>query len=185
LEKLVMLKSGLEILLWSLLTSLSVSAQALPNEPVTRLDLNRYVGTWHEIAHLPLYFQRQCVDNITATYTRQVDGTIGVHNACRTKNGSMDVADGIARKTDGPAGALQVRFAPSWLGWLPFVWADYWVVDLDSDYQWVVVGSPSRKYLWVLSRAPAMSRVLFEQLRRRAAERGYPVDKLIMAGSLD
>lgn len=173
------------ILLWLAFSAIPVSAQTLPNEPVASLDLNRYVGTWHEIAHLPLYFQRQCVDNVTATYTLQADGTVGVHNACRTRSGSMDVADGTARKTAGPAGALQVRFAPSWLGWLPFVWADYWVVELDPNYQWVVVGSPSRNYLWVLSRSPTMSRAQFEQLRERAAKRGYPVDKLIMVSSLD
>ena len=74
---------------------------------------------------------------------------------------------------------------PGVFAWLPLVWADYWVVELDPNYQWAVVGSPSRKYLWVLSRTPSMSAGLFGRLRDRAAERGYPVDKLVMAAPLD
>lgn len=160
-------------------------SQSLPNTPVPQLDVARYLGQWHEIAHLPMFFQRQCVDTITATYRADANGGIAVHNACRTHDGSMDSADGQARRVDGSPGALQVRFAPAWLSWLPWVWADYWVIDLDPDYRWAVVGSPSRRYLWVLSRSPSMSRSQFEQLRERAARRGYPVDKLVMAGPLE
>jgi apolipoprotein D and lipocalin family protein len=172
-------------LLLATLPPLTASAQTVANAPVKHLDLARYAGQWHEIAHLPLFFQRQCVDTITATYTALADGTIGVHNACRTKDGSMDTAEGIARKVAGKPGALQVRFAPAWLSWLPWVWADYWVIDLDPDYQWAVVGSPSRKYLWILSRSPSMPRAQFDELRKRAAQRGYPENELIMTASLD
>lgn len=162
-----------------------MAAASLPNQPVVTLDLPRYLGQWHEIGHLPMFFQRHCVDRITATYTANADGTIGVHNACRAKDGSMNASDGVARKVDGQTAALKVRFAPAWLSWLPLVWADYWVVDLDADYQWAVVGGPSRKYLWVLSRSPSMSRQLFDQIKERARQRGYPVDHLVMAAPLD
>lgn len=162
-----------------------VAAASITNTPVATLDLPRYLGQWHEIAHLPMFFQRKCVDRITATYTTNHDGTIGVHNACRTKNGSMDASDGVAKRVNGHAAALKVRFAPSWLSWLPIVWADYWVVDLDSNYQWAVVGGPSRKYLWVLSRRPSMNRAVFDQIKQRAQQRGYPVDNLVMAAPLD
>lgn len=165
-------------------SALPLAAATLPNEPVPALDLARYAGQWHEIAHLPMFFQRQCVDTITATYTVNPDGTVGVHNACRTRSGSMDAVDGVAKKVAGRPGALKVRFAPAWLGWLPWVWADYWVVDLDPDYRWAVVGSPSRKYLWVLARSPGMHRELFRQLRDRAQQRGYPVEKLVIATPL-
>jgi apolipoprotein D and lipocalin family protein len=77
-----------------------------------------------------------------------------------------------------------VRFAPDWLAWVPKVWADYWVIDLDADYKWAVVGSPSRKYLWILSRGPNMDRQLFQDLKARARQRGYPVDKLVMAAAI-
>ena len=155
------------------------------NAAVPTLDLQRYIGTWHEIAHLPMFFQRQCVDRISATYTPLPDGTIEVRNACRTKGGSMNESVGVARPVEGHPGQLKVRFAPDWLSWLPLVWADYWVIDLDPDYQWAVVGGPSHKYLWVLSRTPTMERALFERLRARARERGYPVDKMIMAAPLE
>ncbi len=78
-----------------------------------------------------------------------------------------------------------MRFAPAWLGWLPWVWADYWVIDLDADYQWAVVGSPSRKYLWILSRQPGMNGELFQNLKQRARERGYPVEKLVIAAPVN
>ncbi len=180
-----MFRARVWMVLCLVFVTLPAAAQTLANEPVAQLDLNHYLGSWHEIAHLPLYFQRQCVDNITATYTPPKDGLIGVHNACRTKDGTTDTADGAARSNRDRPGALEVRFAPSWLGWVPFVWADYWVVELDPDYQWAVVGSPSKKYMWVLSRTPTMNRALFEKLRKHAAERGYAVDKLIIAGKLD
>ena len=170
-------------IVWVMLCTVATAhAQSLPNVPVQQLDLGRYLGQWHEIAHLPMFFQRNCIDTITATYTKLPDGQVGVHNACRTKSG-MDAADGVARTTP-TVGALKVRFAPSWLSWVSWVWADYWVIELDPDYRWAVVGSPSRDYLWVLSRDPSMSREQFTALRERAAQRGYPVDKLVMAAPL-
>lgn len=170
-----------------LLAVMSVAAAtpaALPNKPVDALDLARYTGSWHEIAHLPMYFQRKCVDTITATYTRLADGTIEVRNACRNGAGRMEQSIGVARPAGDSPGALKVRFAPGWLAWLPWVWADYWVVDLDPDYQWAVVGSPSRKYLWILSRRSEMHAALFQTLKGRAAQRGYPVERLVMAAPL-
>lgn len=169
----------------AMILSAHAAAATLPNQPVRLLDLQRYAGQWHEIAHLPMYFQRQCVDKITATYSINPDNTIAVKNACRNRDGSMDKADGVARKTEGPAGALKVRFAPGWLSWLPWVWADYWVIELDPDYQWAVVGSPSRKYLWILSRSPTMDEQLFQNLRSRAEQRGYPVNKLVITAPVE
>jgi apolipoprotein D and lipocalin family protein len=156
----------------------------LPNAPVAALDLDRYAGRWHEIAHLPMFFQRQCVGDITATYTRLPDGQVEVRNACRTKDGDRDESVGAARPVPGTPGALKVRFAPGWLGWVPGIWADYWVVELDPAYRWAVVGGPKRKYLWVLSRDPAMSQATFDGIRARAARRGYPVQDLVMAATL-
>lgn len=162
-----------------------VAAPHLPNRPVASLDLQRYSGHWHEIAHLPMYFQRQCVDTITATYTPQPDGTLQVRNACRRNDGRISAVTGVARAVAGKPGALQVRFAPRWLTWLPAVWADYWVLDLDPGYQWAVVGGPSRKSLWVLSRAPGMDKALFARLKADAGARGYPVDRLVLAAPLE
>lgn len=166
-------------------TAMAMSGPALANQPVPALDLSLYAGQWHEMAHLPMFFQRKCKDRITATYTVRPDGTVGVRNACRTQSDKEEVSEGVAKSVAGQPGALKVRFAPGWLAWLPWVWADYWVVELDPDYQWAVVGSPSRKYLWVLSRAPSMSSDRFRQLVTGARDRGYPVDRLVMAAPLD
>lgn len=166
-----------------MLFMISSTTGALPNQPVPMLDLQRYAGSWHEIAHLPLRFERQCVDDVTATYTVLADQALQVRNACRTRDGSLDVAEGIARPGQVP-GALKVSFAPRWLRWIRATWADYWVVEVDPQYQWAVVGSPSRKYLWILSRAPRMSSRLFGQLTQHATDRGYPVNKLIKMAPL-
>ena len=167
-----------------LMVAMAAAAPIAANQPVPELDLGRYSGSWHEIAHLPMFFQRNCTGDITATYTSLANGNIEVRNACRTGDGSMQSSTGEARTVAGRPGALQVRFAPAWLSWLPMVWADYWVIDLDPAYQWAVVGGPSRKYLWVLSRTPTMPQGLFEQIRQRAAARGYPTAKLVMAAPL-
>jgi apolipoprotein D and lipocalin family protein len=155
-------------------------AQARPpvNRPVARLDLDRYMGLWHEIAHLPKFFQRKCDTDITAEYSRTGDGSIKVVNACRKEDGVLDAAGGQARTTDGAQGALEVSFLPDWLSWLPFAWADYWVLDVDPDYRWAVVGGPGRNALWILSREPRMDRELFDRLKSDARARGYPVDEL-------
>jgi hypothetical protein len=93
-------------------------ALAAPPLPVVQqLDLDRYVGQWHEIARYPNFFERMCVGDVTATYARNPDGTISVVNACRKDDGSMVRAEGLARVV-APA-KLQVRFAPSWLGFSP------------------------------------------------------------------
>ena len=157
---------------------------AEPVRSVPVLDMSRYAGQWHEIAHLPVFFQRKCVGDITAAYTLRDDGMVGVVNACRTDGGDRDSSEGIARSVEGHPGRLQVRFAPNWLSWLPLVWADYWVIDLDPGYQWAVVASPNRKYLWILSRTPTMPRALFEQISKRAEAMGFDLEPLVMAAPL-
>lgn len=148
------------------------------NAPVDTLDLERYAGRWHEVARLPMFFQRNCVGDTTATYTRRDDGTIEVRNACRTDDGRIE-STGVAREAGG-GGALEVRFAPNWLGWLPMVWADYWVVDLDPEYRWAVVGGPKQGAMWILSREPTLDPALFERLVERATARGYKLDELVV-----
>ncbi len=163
----------------------AVTLAAIANVPVPALDLARYSGQWHEVARLPMFFQRKCANRTTATYTPIAEGRIEVRNACRTKdNGSISVV-GEARIVAGKPGALQVRFAPNWLAWLPMVWADYWVVDLDPDYRWAVVGGPDRDYMWILSRTPTMERDQFERIKARAARRGYPVQDLVVGATIE
>ncbi len=156
---------------------------ALPNEPVERIDLERYLGTWQEVARMPNRYQEDCVSGTTATYLRDDDGEIVVRNACTTAEGERMSVDGVAREVVSGSGNLQVRFAPRWLAWLP-VWADYWVLDLDADYRWAVVGGPTRKFLWVLARDPQLDPEVFEGIKARAAARGYAVERLWVADTL-
>jgi len=101
---------------------------------VDRVDLDRYLGQWHEIARFPNRFQRQCLGDVRATYARRPDGRLDVINECRTGDGGASRAAGVARVVDGSGGArLKVRFAPAILSFLPMVWGDYWVLALGSD----------------------------------------------------
>jgi apolipoprotein D and lipocalin family protein len=171
------------LLMWAAAASGTPTA-ALPNTPVTELNLPRYMGTWHEIARLPQKFQAACVGDVTATYKLKANDRIEVTNACRKADNSRMVAVGEAKPTDKAAGALKVRFAPKWLSWLGAVWGDYWIVDLEPDYQWVMIGSPNKDYLWILARKASMTKVDFQRLKDDAARRGYPVTQLIVSGEV-
>ncbi|KRG69991.1 lipocalin family protein [Pseudoxanthomonas dokdonensis] len=172
----------LPLLLFAVASAASpVSTAQTPVNSVAQLDLKRYAGEWHEIARLPMRYEKDCVGDITATYTINADGSIGVRNACRIAGGETKVSDGEARAVAGHPGRLQVRFAPSWLSWLPMVWADYWVLAIADDYSWALVGEPDRKYLWVLARDPVMSRPLLDSITARARGMGYKLDDLIIA----
>lgn len=152
---------------------------------VPAVDLQRYAGTWHEVARLPNRFQSHCVADTSAQYTPRDDGTVSVVNRCRT-NGSgepeWDVAEGLARPVDRTNARLQVSFLPAALRWLPIGWGDYWVIELDPDYRWSVVGEPSRRYLWVLSRTPSLPAETLDGILGRAREMGFPVERVVVSG---
>lgn len=154
-------------------------------ETVQHVDLERYAGSWFEIARFPNRFQRRCIGDVRATYVRRVDGRIDVINSCRSREGRIE-ARGIARITDPKSNAkLKVSFAPKILAWLPFVWGDYWIVGLATDYTWAVVGSPNRKYLWILARTPALDESSLEAARAAARDRGFNVARLLPANAME
>lgn len=150
-------------------------------EVVPELDLNRYAGVWYEIARFPNRFQKMCVQDVTATYESLGDGTIRVVNACTNAEGVRKTAEGVARiaASGGPSSKLEVRFAPAFLSFLPFVWGDYWVIDLGPDYSYSVVGNPDRDYLWILSRSPKMENSDYEQILDRLKKQGYDTSRLV------
>jgi apolipoprotein D and lipocalin family protein len=155
------------------------SPAAAPLATIVALDVPRYMGTWFEIAKYPNWFQKKCVSDTRADYQLQATGTVQVTNRCRRENGEMEQAIGEARQI-GPASSakLQVRFAPAWLSLLPFVWGDYWVIDLDADYQLVAVSEPKREYLWVLSRTPTVSAEAYQAMLLRLKAQGFDLDRL-------
>ena len=137
------------------------------------------MGTWFEIAKYPNWFQKKCTSDTRAEYRLQAGGTVQVINRCRKENGEIDEAVGEARQTGAATSPrLQVRFAPAWLSWLPSVWGNYWVIDLDERYQLVAVGEPKREYLWILSRTPTVSPEAYDALLGRLAAQGFDLKGL-------
>jgi len=156
----------------TVLAACASQQQAAPPPTVARVDLDRYLGNWFEIAKIPHPFQRQCVSDTSAQYARNPDGTVAVLNRCRTQDGSFSEARGLARVTDPATNArLEVSFF-SILGWRP-VWGDYWVLMLDENYQYAVVGAPDRRYGWILSRAPSLPGATREVINARLRALGY------------
>ena len=151
-----------------------------PVTPVDEVNLERYTGLWYEIAKIPNRFQQQCVRGTTAEYTLREDGRISVVNQCFKKDGSLDDAKGIAKVIDTTSNAkLKVSFV-SFLGWRPF-WGDYWVIGLDEDYEWAVVGTPDRKYGWILARTPTLDEATMEEIFRIIEQNGYKRDAFEMS----
>lgn len=154
--------------------------KSLPNQPIPYLDLNRYLGTWYEIARLPMFFQRNCDHNVSATYTLLPNGHIGVDNRCMKANGTEMRSVGDAKALDDSHARLAVSFMPKGLRWLPFTRAPYWVIAVSEDYRIALVGHPDRKYLWLLSREKQLPESELKYYVNQAAAMGYPVQKLIM-----
>ncbi|MFH1573663.1 MAG: lipocalin family protein [Acidobacteriota bacterium] len=154
---------------------------------VSSVDLSRYAGKWYEIARLPNRFQKDCAGDVTATYSLLEGDQLLVVNECRQEGGQNRRAEGKARLADkrGPNSKLKVRFAPSWLSWLPAVWGDYWIIDLSPDYSHAVVGTPDRKYLWILARTPQMDEALYQRIVEQTAARGFDVSRLVRTGTSD
>ena len=153
--------------------------EAEPLDTIASLDAKRYMGTWYEIAKFPNAFQRKCAGDTSATYSLRDDGRVRVVNRCRRADGGEDVAEGVARQIGGAASPkLEVRFAPAILSLIPMVWGDYWVIDLDENYQLAAVSEPLRKYLWILSRTPQVDPAAYQALLGRLAAKGFDLSKL-------
>ncbi len=165
-----------------ILATLSFFAQSSKEAPVLTVpsvDLNKYAGVWYEIAKYPNKFQKDCVGNTTATYTLKGDGKLEVLNSCLEKDGTTKAAKAAGKIEDKQTNAkLKVRFAPGFTSFLPFVWADYWVIDLADDYSYAVVGTPKRDYFWILSRTPEIKDDIYQGILRRAEQQGFVPGKV-------
>jgi len=159
----------------SIVHAASVSADSSDAHPVATVgavDLVRYAGLWYELAKIPNRFQKQCARGTTAEYTVRDDGRIRVLNRCVKDDGSTTEAEGVAKVVDTATNAkLKVSFV-SFLGWRPF-WGDYWVIGLDENYRWAIVGTPDRKYGWILSRTRTLDVDTMEAIFGIIERNGY------------
>lgn len=149
--------------------------QLPPLQTVPSVDVERYMGSWYEIAAFPQRFQKGCTGT-TASYGLRSDGEVDVVNRCflESLEGEEKVAEGRARVVDKVSNAqLEVSF------FWPF-WGDYWIIELDDEYQYAVVGHPSRDYLWILSRSPHMEESLYQAILNRLRDiHLYPLEHLV------
>ena len=144
-----------------------------PLRTVERVDLSRYLGRWYEIARLPNSFQKNCLKSL-ADYSLRDDGDITVLNSCTDKqDGSLRQSKGSAWVVDTATNArLKVSFFWPFRG-------DYWIIELGNQYEYAVVGTPNRKYFWVLSRTQTMDNALYEGIIQRAKLQGFDTGAVV------
>jgi apolipoprotein D and lipocalin family protein len=143
-----------------------------PLTTVPQVDLNRYVGTWYEVAHYPNRWQKSCLTGSTEIYTLLDNQSFQIQSSCPEK-GSLKQSKSVAKVVDHATCAkLKVTF-------LWFLEADYWIIALDPDYRYAVVGEPGRNYLWVLSRTPTLSDDVYTTIKNRVQSLGYDPARLL------
>ncbi len=154
--------------------AVALNRSAYAGEPlptVSDVDLARYQGTWYEIARLPLSWENKCAANVTATYTLRPDGKVTVLNQCKKKDGTETASTGTAEVVGKENSKLKVTF------FWPFK-GDYWILALDPDYSWALVGTPNLRHLWILSRAPKLDAAVLDKLIEQARQLGFDTAKL-------
>ncbi len=147
---------------------------------VARVELDRYQGTWYEIARLPMWFQRSCLRS-QATYGLLQTGEVSVLNECDTAGGGKASIRGRARAVDAKTNArLEVRFDNWFDVFIPSQpRGNYWVLYLDGAYQTVIVGTPDRENLWIMARTPTLDDARYAELVAIARSLGFDTEKLI------
>jgi apolipoprotein D and lipocalin family protein len=162
------------------------TALSTPLQTVERVDLDRYLGQWYQIALYPNRFQAQCARNTTAYYQLESKTSLSVTNSCLDAQGKTDAAQGMARlASPSDTTKLQVSFLPSWLRWTGIGWGNYWVIQLGTQtaddktpYRYAVVSEPKREFLWILARTPSLSAADTAAIRARLVEQGFDLTKL-------
>lgn len=173
---------GLSILLTSVVSAEPENKTEL--KVVENVDLSRYLGRWYEIALIPVWFQKGCAGGTTAEYSLFKDGVVNVVNRCCTEDGKVKEAKGRAWVVDKKHPAkLKVSFV-SLLGWWLFK-GDYWIIDLDPDYRYAVVGHPGRDLGWILSRTPTLSEQVLNGIAERLTANGYDFSRFKMTNQTE
>jgi apolipoprotein D and lipocalin family protein len=168
------------IVLFIILSLTAMAQKGKEPQTVSKVDLKRYTGLWYEIAKIPNNFQDHCTGNTTAEYMLQEDGRIKVINSCLDEDGEIDKAEGVAKVVDKSTNAkLEVSFV-SFLGIRPF-WGDYWIIGLDDNYEYAVVGTPDRKYGWILARKKELSKEQLNEAHAILKKNGYDINRFEMS----
>lgn len=151
-----------------------------PFPTVEKVELDRYLGVWYEIIRKPMFFEKQCDRDIKATYTLNENGNVDVENSCYSQDGKFKQSVGEAFVDNPPFNTkLKVSFLPEVIRWVPIARGDYWILKLDEHYQVVLVGEPSRKYMWLLSRTPHLSQEVINEYLNYAKALGYDIKDII------
>lgn len=160
---------------------MAAAAGAEPPGVVEEVDLERYQGTWYEIARLPNDFQKKCASHTTATYGPAEKGLLQVVNRCVRADGGTEEVEGRARveNADEP-GKLRVTFVRLLGEWIFWLGGDYWIMDLEPDYQWALIGHPRRETGWILARSPVLPADTLAELSTRLETRGYDPCRFMM-----
>ena len=148
-------------------------------QTVSNFDLNRYLGTWYEIARLPMKHQPEDSTDVSAHYSLNENGNVKVQNRCLDEHQQLDESVGEATIVDGPNGKLEVSFLPEGFRWVPFTKGDYWVLKIDENYETALVGEPGLKYLWILHRDTVLDEQTKNQYLQYAQSLGYELSDLI------
>ena len=139
---------------------------------VDKVDIQKYKGTWYEIARFEHFFEKGC-KNVSATYEIKDNGKIKVINKCtKIKDGEKKEATGEAYAVDSTNSKLKVSFFKPFYG-------DYWIIDLDENYNYALVGSPNREYLWILSRTKTISKEIKNSILNKLPEHKFDKSKFI------
>lgn len=139
---------------------------------VTHVELQKYSGTWYEVARFEHFFEKGC-KNVSASYDLQSDSTIKVINRCvMIKDEKQKEAVGVAYALDATNAKLKVSF------FRPF-YGDYWILDLADDYSYALVGAPNREYLWILSRSKQIDEATKNHLLQKISSLGFDRQKLL------
>lgn len=159
--------------------ALGVATSSPPVQSVGKLDMQRYAGTWYELARVPNKLEANCMSDVTATYRVLEDGSMSLIHRCRGNGGQVNVAVAHVEPLAGDAARLRLSYMPNWLSWWPGLHDEQWIVMLDEAYRYAVVSHPSRKSLRILSRSPSMDAQSFNNIVSQLREQRYPVEHLI------
>jgi apolipoprotein D and lipocalin family protein len=150
-----------------------------PMRTISNFEVQRYLGQWHQVAAVPAWFQSECAAHTTASYALGEDGLIEVLNSCDKTDGSRKQAEARARFLgSGSDGRLEVTFVEALGFWIWPAAGDYWIIGLDPDYQWSVVGQPSSKYAWILARSQSLDLQTLQEVRHTLESQAYDTCQL-------